>query len=167
MHSSRRLPTRAAAALLVTLAAVSLAGCQTPADEELAAADVNAVRAVVAAYFDAANAGDAAAWAALYTEDAVIMPPESPVVEGRGAIEAWLEMLPVITDAEGAALEVQGTGSLAYLRGTYSMNLVIPGVREAVSQRGKFLQIYARQTDGSWRLARDIWNADPSPAGPQ
>ena len=65
------------------------------------------------AYFDAANAGDAGRWASLYTEDAVMMPPNSPVVEGRAPIESWLAMLPVkITDAEGTALEVEGAGSV-------------------------------------------------------
>ena len=120
----------------------------------------------LATYLDAANAGDAAGWAALYTEDAVMMPPNSPAVEGRAAIESWLAMLPVkITDAEGTALEVVSAGSVAYVRGTYSMSLQIPGLPEPVPQQGKLLQIYARQPDGSWLLARDIWNAN-APAGP-
>lgn len=155
------------AALLFTLFSVGAAGCQAQADTTLATADATAIRGALEAYFTAANAGDAARWAALYTEDAVMMPPNSPTVEGRAAIESWLAMLPVkITDAEGMALEVEGTGTVAYLRGTYSMSLQVPGLPESVEQRGKLLQIYARQPAGSWLLARDIWNANAAPTGP-
>jgi ketosteroid isomerase-like protein len=39
----------------------------------------------------------------------------------------------------------------------------VPGVAQPVQQEGKLLQIYARQRDGGWLLARDIWNANASP----
>ena len=155
------------AAVLFTFLSVGAAGCQAQADTTLATADATAIRGALEAYFTAANAGDAARWASLYTEDAVIMPPNSPTVEGRAAIESWLAMLPVkIMDAEGMALEVEGAGDVAYLRGTYSMNLQIPGLPDSIEQRGKLLQIYARQPAGSWLLARDIWNVDAAPIGP-
>jgi uncharacterized protein (TIGR02246 family) len=157
----------AAVPVLFTFLTVGAAGCQAPVNTTLATADANAIRGALDAYVSAANAGDAARWAALYTEDAVMMPPNSPTVEGRAAIESWLAMLPVkIMDAEGMALEVEGAGEVAYLRGTYSMNLQIPGVPDPVEQRGKLLQIYARQPAGSWLLARDIWNVDAAPTGP-
>jgi uncharacterized protein (TIGR02246 family) len=124
------------------------------------------VRGALDAYFDAAISGDASRWAALYANDAVIMPPNSATFEGRGAIETWLKALPVvITEADGEALEVEGTGDLAYVRGTYAMSMKVPSVTQPVRQEGKFLQIYARQQDGTWLLARDIWNANASPAG--
>ena len=154
-------------AALFIVASVGAAGCQAQAAPALGTADANALRAALEAYFDAANAGDAGRWASLYTEDAVMMPPNSSVVEGRAAIESWLAMLPVkITDAEGTALDVEGAGTVAYVRGTYSMNLQIPGLQELVPQKGKLLQIYARQPAGSWLIARDIWNADSAPTAP-
>jgi ketosteroid isomerase-like protein len=155
-----------AAALLVVVGLGSL-GCQRQAETALAATDATVLCAALDAYLDAANAGDAARWSSLYSEDAVMMPPNNPLVEGRAAIESWLSMLPVkITDAEGTALEERGAGNFAYVRGTYSMNLLIPGLPGPVSQQGKFLQIYGRQPSGSWLLARDIWNANAPPAGP-
>ena len=94
------------------------------------------------------------------------MPPNSAAVEGRGAIEAWLKALPVvITEADGEALEVGWAGGLAYVRGTYAMSMTVPSVAQPVRQEGKFLEIYARQQDGTWLLARDIWNANAPPAG--
>lgn len=132
----------------------------------LAPADDTAVRGKLDAYFDAAISGDASRWAALYANDAVVMPPNSAAVEGRGAVETWLKALPVvITDADGEVLEVAGTGDLAYVRGTYAMSMTVPNVTQPVRQEGKLLQIYARQPDGTWLLARDIWNANASPSG--
>jgi uncharacterized protein (TIGR02246 family) len=149
------------------LTGVGAAGCQAPTQAALGATDATALRAALQSYFDAANAGDAARWASVYTEDAVMMPPNSPVVEGRAAIQSWLAMLPVkITDAEGTTVEVEGAGDVAYVRGTYSMNLQIAGVPESVPQQGKLLHIYTRQPTGSWLLARDIWNSDAAPGGP-
>ena len=154
-------------AALFIVASVGASGCQAQADAALGTADATALRAALAAYFDAANASDAARWASLYTEDAVMMPPNSPAVDGRAAIESWLAMLPVkISNAEGTALEVEGAGTVAYVRGTYLMSLQIPDVPQSVPQQGKFLQIYARQPDGSWLLARDMWNANAAPARP-
>jgi ketosteroid isomerase-like protein len=71
----------------------------------------------------------------------------------------------VITEADGEALEVDGTGHLAYVRGTYAMSMKVPSVAQPVRQEGKLLQIYARQQDRTWLLARDIWNANAPPAG--
>ncbi len=133
----------------------------------LATADEAAVRGALDAYFGAAVSGDASRWAALYANDAVLMPPNSTTVEGRGEIETWLKALPVvITEVDGEALEVDGTGDLAYVRGAYAMSLKVPRVTEPVRQEGKLLQIYARQQDGTWLLTKDIWNANASPAGP-
>jgi hypothetical protein len=79
-------------------------------------------------------------------------------------LENWLKALPVvITEAEGQALEVDGTGPLAYVRGTYTMSLQVPSVTQPVRQEGKFLQIYGRQQDGTWLLAREIWSVNASP----
>ena len=78
-----------------------------------------------------------------------------------------LKALPVIIrQADGEALEVDGSGDLAYVRGTYAIRMEVPGVVQPVGQDGKFLQIYARQQDGTWLLARDIWNVTTSPAAP-
>ena len=63
-----------------------------------------------------------------------------------------------------------GYSDLAYLRGTYTMTFTIPGAAP-IDEQGKFLQIYRRQPDGSWEMAREIYNSDlplpvpaPSPA---
>ncbi|MGE3343789.1 MAG: SgcJ/EcaC family oxidoreductase [Vicinamibacterales bacterium] len=166
---------RLRALLGILLIALCVQACRAPAQSgrataldqqapQLAAADEAAVRGALDAYFDAAISGDPSRWAALYANDAVMMPPSSATVEGRAAIETWLKALPVvITEADGNPVEVIGTGDLAYVRGTYAIGMKLPGVTDPVLQEGKLLQIYRRQQNGTWLLARDIWNANASP----
>jgi uncharacterized protein (TIGR02246 family) len=153
-------------AILAVAVTASLA-CQTQAIAELTANDEAAVRQAFDAEMNAANAADAAGWAALYTQDAIVLRPHAPAVQGREAIQQWLATLPPISNAKGQGVEVMGYGDLACLRGTYSMRFTIPGVPAPIDEQGKFLQIYRKQSDGSWKLTREIYNSDlPLPAPP-
>ena len=49
--------------------------------------DLKAIDSVRDAHVAALNAGDARAWAALFTDDGVQMPPNMPENIGRSAIE--------------------------------------------------------------------------------
>jgi ketosteroid isomerase-like protein len=105
----------------------------------------------------------------LYTQDAIVLRPHAPAVQGRDAIQQWLATVPSISNAKGQSVEIMGYGDLAYLRGTYSMTFTIPGVPTPIDERGKVLQIYRKQSDGSWKMTREIYNSDlplpvPAPA---
>lgn len=144
---------------VVVVAVVYCLGCGSRGDG-LSTSDRESIRRAFDTYFGAANAANASQWARLYTSDAVMMPPGTPAVEGRATIEAWLTRLPRIQAARGEAVEIAGQGSAAYVRGSYTMEVVIPGVPQPIGQAGKLLQIYTKQSDGAWLLARDIWNAN-------
>ena len=75
--------------------------------------------------------------------------------------------LPAVSNAKGAVTDVVGYGDLAYSRGNYSMTLTIPGVPMPIEEQGKFVQIYRKQADGSWKMTREIYNSDlPLPTQP-
>lgn len=137
----------------------AIAGCQ-PAAQELSQADQAAIRAITDSWHQSFNAGDWAALVQLYTEDAVMMPPNAPVVEGRGALQAWLGQFPPGTDVSLAIVEIDGAGDLAYVRGTYTLTISMEGMPEAISDRGKYLEIRRKQPDGSWPIAVDIYSSD-------
>jgi hypothetical protein len=63
---------KARAAALFVAGVLGAAGCQSQTDPALGTADATALCTALAAYFEAANAGDADRWASLYTEDAVM-----------------------------------------------------------------------------------------------
>ena len=135
----------------------------------LTATDEAAIRQALDAEMNAANAADAMAWASLYTPDAIVLRPHASAVQGHDAIQQWLATLPHISNAKAQGVEVMGYGDLAYLRGAYSMTFSIPGVPSPIDEWGKFLQIYRKQSDGAWKMTREIYNSDlplPAPAPP-
>jgi uncharacterized protein (TIGR02246 family) len=122
-------------------------------------ADRSAIAAVTQAAMDAFNAADWAAAPTIYTEDAIVMPPNAPLIRGRNAIEAFLAKFPPISNFTIANTEVEGVGDLAYVVGTYSMTITPEGA-EPITDTGKFLEIRKKQADGSWPLYVDIFNSD-------
>jgi len=150
---------RVASILLFLLA---LSACQQAIETgptALSDADRAAIEAQSQAFVQGMNAGDRAAVAATYTEDAVLLPPNAPAIHGRSGIEAAFDEFPPISDFRITNTEVEGVGDLAYVVGTYSMTLTPEGA-DPVQDTGKFIEIRRRQADGSWALYRDIYNSD-------
>ena len=96
----------------------------------------------------------------LFTADAVLMPPAQPPVIGQQAVRTWHEGAWKQTKYEctGTVDEVQRVGESAFVRGTFSG--VLTPTRGGAPKRdnGKFLNVVRRQPDGSFKIARAIWN---------
>jgi ketosteroid isomerase-like protein len=159
-------------AMVVAFAIVTTYGCRSEQEPGLTMSDEAALRQALDTEMRAANEADVASWTALYAPDAIVLRPHAPPVEGREAIQRWLLTLPAISHAKGEGVEAVGSGDLAYLRGGYRMTFSFPGVPTPIEEQGKFIQIYRRQGDGSWRMTREIYNSDlplpfPAPAAPK
>ncbi len=139
--------------------AMMFSACQAPAPSALTDADIAAIRAGNASYETAVKAKDWAALAALYAQDAVILPPNQPAVEGRANIQAYFAAFPPMSAFAVPIVEIDGRGDLAFVHGTYSLT-VSPEGAPPVTDTGKWLEIRRKQTDGSWLIYRDIWNSD-------
>ena len=122
--------------------------------------DVAAIEASVQAYNQAVRSGDWAAVAALYTEDAILMPPNQPIVQGREAILTWMEAFPPLTEFNLVTTEIDGCGDIAFVRGTLSMTMSPEGAPEPIQDTGKYIEIRRRQEDGSWLISVDTFNSD-------
>jgi ketosteroid isomerase-like protein len=89
------------------------------------------------------------------------MPPDMPTVVGRSAWRELWESLDIsITELTATTAEIDGLGTLAYLRGAYTETFTIGDAPEPISVTGKHLAILRRQPDGSWLITRWIWNSD-------
>jgi uncharacterized protein (TIGR02246 family) len=134
-------------------------GVRPLSDEDLATIRDLTEREVV----EALLAEDWDRFAAGFTVDAVRMPPNEPVQQGRETIRAWAETnLEPLTTTEftQTAVDIDGRGDLAYARGSYSATLEAPGVPEPVTDGGKFLVILHKQEDGTWQVSVSIYNSD-------
>ncbi|NIN73078.1 MAG: DUF4440 domain-containing protein, partial [Gemmatimonadetes bacterium] len=107
-------------------------------------------------------AGDIDAIVLTYTEDAVQMPPNAPVTEGRAALREWFAGFHA-TDYVQSIVQVDGRGDLAFSRSNYTATVMVDGA--PVTDQGKALGVWKKQ-NGSWLLAVGIWNSDlPLPEG--
>jgi uncharacterized protein (TIGR02246 family) len=106
------------------------------------------------------NAKDAAKVASLYADDAVLMPPNLPMVKGRASIEAHFkgEIQQGVTNLQLKPMESAISGSQAFEAGTSTAT--VPGGQTDV---GKYLVVLKR-VGNDWKIAYDIYNSDAPPA---
>lgn len=138
----------------------ALASCAPQKEEFDAEMARKAIEEANLKFSEAVRQGDAAALAASYTEDATILPPESDMIQGRQGIEAfWNGGLQTgIKDIVLTTVDVFGSGDLAYETGKYSVTIQPEG-QEPVEQKGKYVVVWKKSADGTWKLHVDIWNS--------
>ncbi len=154
-------------AVILLFVALTLLACQPAADRT--EADVAAIQALVQAWNAAAEAGDVAQVVALYTDNIVQMPPDAPANRGKQAVEEYyggaFELFSV-----GVTWPVEGTEEIVVADGwafhlsEYILRITPKAGGEAMEELGKVVVIFQQQPDGSWKLAREIWNRN-SPSG--
>ena len=149
--------------LAALLATPALASAQTPAQkaEIEKAKSVASLSSVGAAFAAAMGAGQADAVSDLYTQDAVVMPPNGAMVKGRTAIVTyWKGMLAQgKVELEVSIMAVAAQDAIGYDAGQYALVITAPDGQQT-KDAGKYLTVLKRGDDGKWRLAFDMWNSD-------
>ena len=125
--------------------------------------DVTAIRSIISKFDEDMLAGNSAAVADVYTDDAVLFPPNSPMVRGRADIRQFFDEFPKVTEFRQHPIEIVGEGELAFPWGTYELVVLPPGATRPVRDEGKVLAVWRKQPDGSWRIHRACWNSDSMP----
>ena len=153
--------------LVAVLPTLCLLGCAHPqAQHRPSPADAAALMEADRV-FDRDTARDGVrAWAAAFAPDGMMLPAEGPNLVGRAAIGAF--MGPVLGQP-GASLRwqpegafVSQSGDLGYTWGHSVGRWPQPDGR-VVETRGKYLTVWRRQLDGSWKAAADIGNTRRAP----
>jgi len=163
----------------LSLAAISfvvfLAGC-TPAAPPSAPpdthdADAKAIKGVEAAWVQAFATKDVDRVAAFYTDDASVFLQAAPILNGIPAIKAALK--PMIADRNFSLsfaadkVDIAKSGDLGYSQGAYTMTYSSSKGKKTVAEKGKYVTIFKKQTDGSWKNVADIFNADAPATAPK
>ncbi len=121
----------------------------------------DSIEATVKTLQESLNGGDAAGVAAHYTDDAALLPPDAARIDGREGIQgAWQTLIDAdVRDVALTTQEVDVFGDVANEVGTISATFPSEdGGR--VQWTGKYVAVWKRGGDGTWRLHRDIWNFD-------
>lgn len=97
----------------------------------------------------------------LYVADALVLRSNYPPVRGAAAVrEFFFGALDAgLGEAEIEPLRVEVAGDMAYEAGR--CKALIPGATgKRREERGKYLWVCARQSNGEWKLAVDCWSSD-------
>lgn len=150
--------------LVLSLAAAFAAACAPKVNDP---ADVQAIKDTGPAYDKFGNAGDAAGLASqFYAADAIRMDPNQPASAGTAAIRATLEKsyAQSTDNVRDVIDDVRVAGNVAFAKGTFEGTSTPKAGGAAAPVKGKFLTLYERQADSSWKAVWDIYNSDlPAP----
>ena len=151
----QRVLTTALIALAVCAGTVA---CGGKTEAEFGTADQQAIRQASTALESSFNAKDVDKILALYTDNAVFMPPNKPLLRGRGPLKSFYDGLlnGGSKDLKVTPTDVAGHGPLAYESGSYSM------INGTVPDRGKYLFIF-RNMGGNWKIEYTSWSSDLPP----
>jgi len=135
-------------------------------------ADVEAIKGMVDEWMALYNAGDFERLVSFYyAEDAVTMPPNQPIREGREAILADYKKEREKYDQHcdsSIAKDVRVSGDMAMVRGNDTGTYTPKGGGEQTKFDLKWVGIFERQSDGTWKCICEIGNSNlPRPESPE
>jgi uncharacterized protein (TIGR02246 family) len=117
------------------------------------------IRAADQAWLKAFAARDLERSLQFCADDCEVMPQNAPAAKGRDAIRLlfgkWFKPGLKIRWTPD---RVEASGELGFSSGTYEMSFEESGT--TVSARGKYVCVWKKQADGSWKVVRDISNSD-------
>jgi len=125
-----------------------------------------AIKAANRKFGEGIRKGDPTAVGALYTEDAILMPPNNEMIRGRPGTEGfWGAAIKMgVRDAILTTVELRQSGSEIHEIGNYALKIQPEG-QKPFEDKGKYVVIWKQEPEGKWKLHRDIWNSSLPPKG--
>jgi ketosteroid isomerase-like protein len=100
-------------------------------------------------------------------ESGAVLSSNAPAANGRDAIAKLFSGFFQLANLKISWLpnraDVAKSGELGYTSGAYEMTFNDP-TGKTISDKGKYVTVWKKQTDGSWKVLLDIFNTD-LPAG--
>ncbi len=104
-----------------------------------------------------------------YTDDAVLMAPGMPAVNGKEAIRAMLKEMvgdnALSLKFESSHVDVDKSGEMGFTQGSYTMTMTDPATKKPVSDKGSYVTVY-KKVDGAWKATSDIASSATPPGAP-
>lgn len=104
-----------------------------------------------------------------YADDAVLMSPGSRPSSGQEAIRSTLKEM--VSDSalslkfKARRIDIAKSGDIAYTEGSYTLTMTDPATKKPINDKGSYVTVYRKQSDGSWKAVSDIASSEMPPAG--
>lgn len=155
-------------AVLVLSSLVMISCTQTPpppaAQPDTRAADQKVILDGEAAWMADWNSHDVERILSHYADDAIFMEQGIPAMKGKDAFRkglgAYMRDMNFAITFTPTRVEVSRGGDLAYSYGTNAVTFTNPKTKKPVTSLGKYVVVYKKQADGTWKAILDIPNSD-------
>ena len=116
----------------------------------------SAIHALIENFESTFSRGDSAEIADFYTDNGMLLPPESDLVQGKRDIKAfWQAAIDMgIKNVKLDIVEVEQHGDTAIEMSKYTLS----SADDNLIDQGKGIVIWKYES-GAWKLHRDIWNS--------
>ena len=121
------------------------------------------LRDLDAQWAKAAAAKDVEQTIGYYSDDAIVLPPNATGAATKEAIRnVWKDMFAspsLVISWQPTRVQVGKSGEMAWVRGRYELTMN-DASGKPIDDRGKYLEVWEKQTDGNWKCAAEMWNSD-------
>jgi ketosteroid isomerase-like protein len=165
-HTFRRI----AATLSLALFSICCSQPEKPV-QDTRVADEAAIREADIAWSKIAESKQVDEHVKYYLTDATVASPNEELVQGRESIRKMVASMFAMPGFsikwQPTKVEVSQSGDLGYSAGAYQMTMNGPN-GAPMNDHGKYIEIWKKQADGSWKVATEMFNSDlpmtPHPA---
>jgi uncharacterized protein (TIGR02246 family) len=150
--------------LFACIGLFALATACTRAVPDTRDADIKTVQDVEAAWVNDIRTKDVNKFASYYADDASLLLANTPRISGRDNIKAAFK--PMMADPhfaftfQSTRAEASKGGDLVYTSGIYSITQTDPKDKTPDIDEGKYLTVFKKQADGSWKAVAHAMNSD-------
>ena len=131
------------------------AGAKRPAERIL--------RDLDARWSKAAAAKDLEQTMAFYSDDAIVLPPNATSATTKETVRnVWKDLLAapgLVISWKPSKVKIGHNGAMAWVGGAYELTMN-DASGNPINDRGKYLEVWEKEADGTWKCAADMWNSD-------
>jgi len=133
--------------------------------------ETDAILAADAAWMKVYSAKDLEKSVAFFDNGGSMLPSNAPIATGKDALRKLIGAAFAIPDYtlswHANKVGVARSGELGYTSGTYDFSMK-DASGKTISDKGKYLTVWKKQADGTWKVLSDMFNSDlpPTPTVP-
>src|SRR6476659_2123634 len=127
------------------------------------------LRDLDAQWAKAAAAKDVEQTIAYYSDDAIVLPPNATSAATKEAVRnVWKERFAnpgLVITWKPIKVQLAKSGDMGWVSGTYELTMN-DASGKPIDDRGRYIEVWERQSDGNWKCRAEMWNSDLAASAP-